>query len=57
MFLAFGEHHRREFVDSAPPVILGAAAARTKNIRLTRATTYGKLLKPRDTGAYEERVR
>src|SRR5467141_1926295 len=34
-----GEHHRREFVDSAPPVILGAAAARTKNIRLTSAVT------------------
>jgi hypothetical protein len=30
-----GEHHRSEFVDSAPPVILGAAATRTKNIRLT----------------------
>ena len=25
-----GEHHRSEFVDSAPVVILGAAAARTK---------------------------
>ena len=25
----FGEHHRSEFVDSAPPVILGAAAVRT----------------------------
>jgi alkanesulfonate monooxygenase SsuD/methylene tetrahydromethanopterin reductase-like flavin-dependent oxidoreductase (luciferase family) len=24
-----GEHHRREFLDSAPVVILGAAAART----------------------------
>src|ERR1700750_2375755 len=34
-----GEHHRREFLDSAPPVILGAAAARTKNIRLTSAVT------------------
>src|SRR5207249_8689890 len=32
-----GEHHRREFLDSAPPVILGAAAARTKKIRLTSA--------------------
>src|SRR5215471_9483224 len=30
-----GEHHRSEFVDSAPVVILSAAAARTKNIRLT----------------------
>src|ERR687896_2101019 len=34
-----GEHHRREFLDSAPPVILGAAAARTQNIRLTSAVT------------------
>lgn len=34
-----GEHHRREFLDSAPPVILAAAAARTKNIRLTSAVT------------------
>src|ERR1700693_6314446 len=32
-----GEHHRREFLDSAPPVILAAAAARTKRIRLTSA--------------------
>src|SRR5881394_2882461 len=30
-----GEHHRREFLDSAPTVILGAAAARTEHIRLT----------------------
>ncbi len=30
-----GEHHRTEFVDSAPAVILGAAAARTKRSRLT----------------------
>src|SRR5438552_3316223 len=34
-----GEHHRREFVDSAPAVILGAAAMRTKRIRLTSAVT------------------
>src|SRR6059058_1999047 len=34
-----GEHHRREFLDSAPPVILGAAAARTHSIRLTSAVT------------------
>src|ERR671910_2940898 len=34
-----GEHHRRELLDSAPPVILGAAAARTKHIRLTSAVT------------------
>src|SRR5208282_3583481 len=34
-----GEHHRVEFLDSAPVVILAAAAARTKNIRLTSAVT------------------
>jgi probable LLM family oxidoreductase len=33
------EHHRREFLDSAPPVILGAAASRTSRIRLTSAVT------------------
>src|SRR5438874_3857145 len=32
-----GEHHRREFLDSAPAVILAAAAARTKRIHLTSA--------------------
>lgn len=34
-----GEHHRRGFLDSAPAVILGAAASRTKRIRLTSAVT------------------
>jgi probable LLM family oxidoreductase len=34
-----GEHHRAEFLDSAPVVILSAAAGRTKNIRLTSAVT------------------
>jgi probable LLM family oxidoreductase len=34
-----GEHHRREFLDSAPTVILAAAAARTKRIRLSSAVT------------------
>lgn len=34
-----GEHHRREFFDSAPAVILAAAAARTKQIKLTSAVT------------------
>ena len=34
-----GEHHRREYLDSAPPVILAAGAARTRNIRLTSAVT------------------
>jgi probable LLM family oxidoreductase len=34
-----GEHHREDFLDSAPAVILAAAAARTKRIRLTSAVT------------------
>src|SRR3954449_11764875 len=32
-----GEHHRSEYYDSAPPVILAAAAARTSRIRLGSA--------------------
>jgi probable LLM family oxidoreductase len=34
-----GEHHKKEFLDSAPAVILAAAAARTKKIRLNSAVT------------------
>ena len=34
-----GEHHRADFLDSAPAVILAAAAARTSRIRLTSAVT------------------
>jgi probable LLM family oxidoreductase len=34
-----GEHHREEFVASAPAVILAAAAARTKRIKLTSTVT------------------
>jgi probable LLM family oxidoreductase len=34
-----GEHHRPDFVVSAPAVVLGAAAARTERIRLTSAVT------------------
>ena len=34
-----GEHHRREYLDSAAPMILAAAAARTSRIRLTSAVT------------------
>ena len=34
-----GEHYRKEFLDSAPTTILAAAAARTKNIKLTSAVT------------------
>ena len=36
---AIGEHHRAEYIASAPPVILAAAAARTRNIRLSSAVT------------------
>src|SRR6267154_2878765 len=34
-----GEHHRAEFLDSAPETILAAATVRTKRIRLTSAVT------------------
>jgi probable LLM family oxidoreductase len=34
-----GEHHRKEFVASAPAILLAAAAARTRQIRLTSAVT------------------
>jgi probable LLM family oxidoreductase len=34
-----GEHHRQEYVSSAPAILLAAAAARTKRIRLTSAVT------------------
>ncbi len=34
-----GEHHRPEYIASAPSVILAAAAARTSRIRLTSAVT------------------
>lgn len=34
-----GEHHRREYLDSAPTILLAAAAARTSRIRLTSAVT------------------
>jgi probable LLM family oxidoreductase len=34
-----GEHHRIDFLDSAPTLILAAAAARTERIRLSSAVT------------------
>ncbi|MHA2253540.1 MAG: LLM class flavin-dependent oxidoreductase, partial [Candidatus Kariarchaeaceae archaeon] len=34
-----GEHHRKEFLDSAAHMILAAASQRTKNIRLSSAVT------------------
>ena len=36
---AVGEHHRPEYLSSAPSVILAAAAERTKKIRLSSAVT------------------
>jgi len=41
-----GEHHRKEYLDSAAPVILGAAAARTRQIRLTSAVTVLSAIDP-----------
>ncbi|MBA3869130.1 MAG: LLM class flavin-dependent oxidoreductase [Chloroflexota bacterium] len=41
-----GEHHRKDFLDSAPTVILAAAAARTKHIRLTSAVTVLSAIDP-----------
>ena len=36
---AVGEHHRPDYAISAPAVVLGAAAAITKNIKLSSAVT------------------
>jgi probable LLM family oxidoreductase len=36
---ALGEHHRKDYMVSAPAVVLGAAASITKNIRLSSAVT------------------
>jgi probable LLM family oxidoreductase len=41
-----GEHHRREYLDSAPPMILAAAAARTRRIRLTSAVAVLSAIDP-----------
>jgi probable LLM family oxidoreductase len=41
-----GEHHRKEYLDSATPVILGAAAARTSRIRLTSAVSVLSAIDP-----------
>lgn len=38
-FFGMGEHHRKEFLDSATAVILAAAASRTSRIRLGSAVT------------------
>ncbi len=34
-----GEHHRKEFLDSAAPLILAAAASKTEQIKLTSSVT------------------
>jgi probable LLM family oxidoreductase len=41
-----GEHHRREYLDSAPAMILAAAAARTRTIRLTSAVAVLSAIDP-----------
>lgn len=38
-FFGIGEHHRKEFLDSAPTMILAAAAAKTQRIKLGSAVT------------------
>ena len=41
-----GEHHRREYLDSAPALILAAAASRTRRIRLTSAVAVLSAIDP-----------
>jgi probable LLM family oxidoreductase len=41
-----GEHHRKEYLDSAPAIILAAAASRTKTIRLTSAVAVLSAIDP-----------
>jgi len=41
-----GEHHRKEYLDSAPAMILAAAASRTQRIRLTSAVTVLSAIDP-----------
>jgi probable LLM family oxidoreductase len=41
-----GEHHRAEFIDSAPTVIMAAGAARTKTIRLNSAVSVLSAIDP-----------
>ncbi|WP_345764149.1 LLM class flavin-dependent oxidoreductase [Diaminobutyricibacter sp. McL0608] len=38
-FIGIGEHHRKDFAVSAPEIVLGAIAGRTKNIHLGTAVT------------------
>jgi probable LLM family oxidoreductase len=41
-----GEHHRKDYLDSAPPVILAAAAMQTRTIRLTSAVAVLSAIDP-----------
>ena len=41
-----GEHHRQEYLDSAPAMILAAAASRTSRIRLTSAVAVLSAIDP-----------
>jgi probable LLM family oxidoreductase len=41
-----GEHHRQEYLDSAPAMILAGAATRTKHIRLTSAVAVLSAIDP-----------
>ncbi len=41
-----GEHHRKDFLDSAPAVILASAASKTKQIRLTSAVAVLSAMDP-----------
>jgi probable LLM family oxidoreductase len=41
-----GEHHRKEYLDSAPAMILAAAATRTRRIRLTSAVAVLSAIDP-----------
>ena len=41
-----GEHHRKEFLDSAPAMLLAAAASKTQRIRLTSAVTVLSAMDP-----------
>ena len=41
-----GEHHREDFLDSAPAIVLAAAAALTRNIRLTSVVTVLSAIDP-----------
>ena len=43
---AIGEHHRKDFAVSAPEIVLTAAAAKTKQLHLSSATTNMPTINP-----------